>query len=114
MKITSGQRSSGQKVVHKTIAHVAKNLALEAYEALARHDRFYKQWPDQQVFADCCWDMFVQDARDAMTELLTKDYCSFPLYTKHAVDDMKAEIYEALVIDGQHKGVAEINSDAVH
>lgn len=95
-----------EKIVHKAIAETAKSLAAAAYEELARENEFYAANPTMRGYIGRNWRHFIPFARQAMVGILAKDY-SFEIacgqYTPQAVDVMKNEIYEALLIDGNLK-----------
>jgi hypothetical protein len=81
------------RMVHKTIKHVAMEMAGTYYEiAASRDNRFYRAYPNQKRFIRTNWKNFVLTARQVLTELLSR-----PNYP----DVMKNEIYDALLLDSQ-------------
>lgn len=78
-------------VVHKQIAATAKGLAQEQWAVLARQNAFYRRWPKVERFVDRNWPEYVNMARQILTGMLGS-----PKYDAK----MKAEIHEALLLDG--------------
>ena len=94
------------KIVHKRIASTAKALAAAAYEEMAKVNEFYAANPSMKGYVGRNWRHFIPFARQALTTILSKDYAyeiAMGSYTPKAVEQMKHEVYEALVIDGQMK-----------
>lgn len=106
-----------QKIIHKRIAKVAKALCAEAYEILARENAFYALNPSQRNYVRRAWHDFIPYARDSLFALLNKDY-TFEIrlgaYTADQVREMKDEIYEILLIDGEFKAPAPQHSGLIH
>jgi hypothetical protein len=102
-----------QKIIHKRIAKVAKALCAEAYEVLAHEDAFYAANPSLRHYVRRAWKDYIPYARDSLFALLNKDY-TFELrvgaYTAAQVREMKDDIYEILLIDGEFKAPAETAS----
>jgi hypothetical protein len=81
------------RMVHATLAKTAKEMAGAYYEIAASKDNaFYRAWPNQGGFIQQNWRHFVMTAREVLTEMLRRNTCS---------DHMKAEIYDALLLDAQ-------------
>ena len=95
------------KLIHKVIANAAKGIAQTAHEELCRaDDAFYRLWPDNDYYVRRNWKHYIPFARQALTTVLTKDFAfeiALGTYTPQGVEMMKAEIYEALIIDGSYK-----------
>jgi hypothetical protein len=105
-----------QKVIHWRIAKVAKELANEAYELLAKENAFYERNRSQSWYVRRNWRHFIPFARQALTMVLAKDYApeiALGAHSRDSVDAMKTEIYEALLIDGGFKASGQ-PSAALH
>lgn len=97
------------QVIHKKIAKVAKSLAAEAYELMAKENAFFALHPSQRNYVRTAWKEFIPFARDSLFALLNKDY-TFEIrlgtYTEAQVTAMKDEIYEVILIDSAFKSQA--------
>jgi len=85
----SRMRKDG-RMVHKLIRKTAKEMAGHFYEFAAHDDTFYKYYPSLKFFCEYEWQKFVNIAKQVLTDMLTGTY----------PDTYKAEIYEALLLDG--------------
>lgn len=100
------QPDVGKKFVHEQIADVARGLAGEFWEqmctgsrktrgvsaqAWASAGRFRRTNPDQQAYIDGAWQEFIEAARGSMLILLNR---------KDIPEPVKADIYQALMLDG--------------
>lgn len=83
------QKAKG--VVHKMIADVAKGCCREAWENLAKQNKFYQRYPSADAFVIACWPQYLPVARNILIGMLGN-----PKYT----EAMKAEIYDVLLKDG--------------
>lgn len=82
--------SSNPGHCHKLVKSVAQEMAGEWYEDAAQHDnKFYADWPSDREFVRMNWGLFVKPAREQLARMLGMNY----------PEQMKAEIYEALVAD---------------
>lgn len=101
------------KIIHHVIAETAKSLAEAAYEEMAKVNEFYAQNKSVDRYVRRNWRHYIPFARRALVDVLTKDF-TFEIacgqYTEQAVDTMKNEIAEALIIDGSYKAPAEPSS----
>lgn len=88
-QITPPMKAKG--VVHKMIADTAKGCAREQWETLAKQNRFYQRWPDQEAFVEASWPNYLPVARQILVGMLGN-----PKYP----ENMKAELYEVLLKDG--------------
>lgn len=98
-----------EKIIHFIIANTAKSLAREAWEMMAKENAFYRLNKNPKIYVRRNWQHYIPFARDALVEILKKDYSfeiSIGSYTPEAVDKMKADIHECLVIDGAYKAPA--------
>lgn len=80
-------------IVHKQIADVAKGLAEEHYEQLARDNAFYAAFPKPRPFVRKNWRLYIDMARQILVHMLGD-----PNYP----DSMKRDIHRALMLDGAH------------
>ncbi len=98
------------KIIHHVIAQTAKEIATAAYEEMAQVNEFYAQNKSVDRYVRRNWRHYIPFARKALVDVLTKDF-TFEIrcgqYTEQAVDTMKNEIAEALIIDGSHKAPAK-------
>lgn len=78
-------------VVHKMVADTAKGCAGEAWEKLARQNRFYKAYPSREAFVEKHWPDYISVARTILVGMLGN-----PKYTQA----MKDEIFDAVLRDG--------------
>lgn len=76
------------------IAATAREMAAEVYEMLATDNKFYRYWPDINVFVSKWSPSFLEAARHALIQILASD----------ASEAIKQPIYEELLLD---KGIAE-------
>jgi len=105
------------KIIHAMIAETAKAIAAEAYELLAQENAFYAANPKQRVYVRRAWKDYIPYARQSLIGLLAKDFTfeiSMGTYTPQAVEMMKNDVYECLLLDGEFKGPATGFSPAVH
>ena len=94
------------QIIHWRIAKIAKRLAEEAYELCAREDQFYKRWPTMKLYVRRNWQHYIPFARDSLYAILGKDYAhevGLGVYTRDAVEQMKQEVYETVLIDSGYK-----------
>lgn len=106
-----------QKVIHWRIAKTAKALAAAAYEELAHEDAFYRAHRSMAHYVAKNWRHYIPFARRALVAILAKDYShaiALGTYNAQGVDDMKAEIYECLLLDGGFKAPAEQTQAIIH
>jgi hypothetical protein len=108
-----------EKIIHWRIAKVAKEIAAECYEALAKENDFHRLNRSMGRYVRRNWQHYIPFARQALTSILTKDFAmeiALGTYTAQGVEEMKMEVYECLVIDGAHKAPAQqtIPSIAMH
>lgn len=106
-----------QKIIHKQIAKVAKALCAEAYEILAREDAFYALNPTMRGYVRRAWADYIPFARQSLFVLLEKDFSheiALGAYTPAQVEQMKHDIYECLLIDGEFKAPPQQHSGLVH
>lgn len=82
------------KIVHKVIAKAARAMCAEWYETAAHENGFYKLHPSAKAYVNQKWRYFIGYARQCLATALQSPALS---------DEQKAEIYEALVIDGSYK-----------
>ena len=75
---------------HKTVAHVAEELAQSVYERLALNDAWYADNRDRRAFVKRCAPTLRAEARKILAEMLQRDDVS---------EHEKAEIYDALLLD---------------
>lgn len=86
-------------MAHKTIAAMAQEICAEAYEILAsKYNWFYTQWPDRKEFQHHFGSMFIQEARSNLAGYLGRDDIE---------ESFKADIYEALMLDGAIPNASE-------
>lgn len=86
------QKAKG--MVHKLVADTAKGLAKEHYDQLALNNRFYKAHPNVEHFSFRKWPLYVDMARQILTEMLnlpqydqaTKDLIADALFKDGAVN----------------------------
>lgn len=78
-------------IVHKMIADTAKGCCGEAWETLAKQNRFYRLNPDRAKFVHRFWPNYIPIARTILTGMLGN-----PKYPQ----SMKDEIHDALLRDG--------------
>jgi hypothetical protein len=107
---------STTKVIHWRIAKAAKAIAAEAYEVMAREDAFYRMWRDPKLYVRRNWQHYIPFARQALIDILGKDYkneIAMGVYTAEAVEKMKEEVYEVILIDSAGRkpasGIYETN-----
>jgi hypothetical protein len=94
------------KIAHKLVAKTAYEIACEVYEVLASNSRFYKAYPNIEIFADRCWPEFIGDARKALVSMLRPDPMTEEFkFSKHVRD----EIAEALILEGEAKASPPID-----
>ena len=75
---------------HKLVAKTAMEMAQEVYEKNAgRSNDFYEKYPDCEAYVKSCWALYLDAARTTLTQLLTTNMD----------DNLKQEIYDALVKD---------------
>ena len=75
---------------HRLIAKTAKDMAHEAYQALARKSNdFYANHPNEDEYVAQTWTMFVESARTTLAYMLGTNIS----------ESLKEEIYEALLRD---------------
>lgn len=105
------------KIIHWRIAKVAKEIAATCYEELAKENDFHRLNRTMERYVRRNWQHYIPFARKALVDILTKDFSmdiALGSYTAQAVEEMKAEVYECLVIDGMYKGAAPPTSSLVH
>lgn len=99
----------GQHFTHEVIADVAKGIAGEFWEQMATGakvrrgkgtlatfnaaNRFWKAWPDAEVFVGARWHEFIEPARGALTLMLGNP-------NSRLTPDEKDKVFEALRLDG--------------
>lgn len=84
-------RTNDARMVHKLVRETAEDLAAAFYNHRASRDNlFYKEWPSERAFARKNWRNFITYARQTLGQILAGNY----------PEQMKVEIYEALVADG--------------
>ncbi len=94
------------KIIHNRIAKTAKALAAAAYEEMAKENEFYRLHPSMRNYVRRSWQHYIVFARQALVEILRKDYAyeiALGAYTPASVEAMKNEAYECLLIDGEFK-----------
>lgn len=84
------------QLAHFRIADVAEAMAADAYETLAKDNRFYKAWPNQKSFALKHRAAYMKAARTSLTTMLGKSY---PNLSKEEEEKMKEEIMDVLLND---------------
>ncbi len=82
---------------HKSVREIAKNMAGDAYEEMARNDDFYKQHPNQNLFIAKNWKHFLGFARQSLLAILGGDY----------PDAMKADALDVYIKDRVLQDVRE-------
>ena len=87
---TPKQRAYATPMVTST----AQEMCAAIYEELAKDNKFYAQWPSQDVFVSKFSHQYLEEARQALIKILAGDY----------PESMKQPIYEDLLLD---KGLAE-------
>lgn len=75
-------------MTHKLIKKTAMEMAAAHYEQMAKHDLFYRRWPDQDDYIEIAWVVFLPEAKSSLANMLT-----LPSIPQH----WKDEIHEALV-----------------
>lgn len=88
-QITAPQKAKG--VVHKVIADVAKGHAAEAWEQLAKQNKFFQQNRSREAWVARYWPKYLVTARAALTGMLGDP---------KRPEDQKAIIYDVLLRDG--------------
>jgi hypothetical protein len=99
-----------QQIIHHRIATTAKALAAAAYEKLAHDNAFHRLNRSLDRYVRRNWRHYIVFARQALVGILTKDFShevALGVYTAAGVEQMKNEVYECLVLDGQFKAPAE-------
>lgn len=94
------------RIIHTRIAKVAKTICAECYEVMAQEDAFYRLWPDIDRYIKRRWMDYIPFARQSLAGVLAKDYSfeiSIGSMSMASVEQMKQEIYEALIIDSSAK-----------
>jgi hypothetical protein len=85
-------RTNDARMVHALVKKTAEEMAGAFYELQAgRDNRFYKQWPRVDLFIRKNWRNFIVTARQVLGTMLGR--AATPPH-------MKAQIYEALTLDG--------------
>lgn len=105
------------QIIHHRIATTAKALAAEAYEALAHENAFHRLNRSMDRYVRRNWRHYIPFARQALIAILAKDYAhevALGVYTAKGVDEMKAEVYECLLIDGAFKGATDAGPALIH
>lgn len=86
-------RTKDARMVHRLVKQTAEGIAGAFYErAAGKDDRFYQEWPSVKDFIRKNWRHFIVTSRQVLATMLGRSST-----TPH----MKAEIYEALTLDGQ-------------
>lgn len=85
------QPMKAKGVVHKMIADTAKGIAREQWATLARHNAFYKAWPEPEPFVAYHWPKYIDTARFILVGMLGS-----PKYDQHTKD----QIFDAVLRDG--------------
>lgn len=78
-------------MVHRMIAHDAKEMAGEFYER-ERSLTFRASWPKQMEYVNIKWPHFVQGVREVYAELLGRD---------DVPEDDKEKMFDALTSDAE-------------
>jgi hypothetical protein len=106
-----------QQIIHERIAKTARALAAEAYEILAKENAFHRLNRSQDRYVKRCWRHYIPFARQALVDILRKDFAmeiALGVYTREGVEAMKEEVYECLVLDGAFKAEAMQGSGMIH
>lgn len=84
-------RVKDARMVHRLVKKTSQELAGAFYDYRARKDNvFFKRWPSEKQFVLANWKNFIISARQTLATMLERPY----------PEQMKVEIYEALVADG--------------
>lgn len=59
---------------HKSVREIAKDMAGAAYEEMSKHDGFYQQHPNQNLFIAKNWKYFLFYARQSLLAILGGNY----------------------------------------
>ncbi len=74
---------------HPLIVKTAMQITMAFYDNIAGDPAFRAEWPKPRLYVLKKWPLFVKDAREQLTNMLTGNY----------PEDVKAEIYAALLHD---------------
>lgn len=98
--------AQGKGMVHNAVAELAKEFAGMVYEDAAHDNDFYKRYPDVNAFIRLRWHSFIQPAREQLSAMLGMPDS---VVSQH----MKAEIYEALLLNATANPAANLIDDVV-
>lgn len=76
-------------LVHKEVKKIAQGIAGAAYEEFAKDNLFYKQYPNQSIFIDKYWKVYIPEARQSLLKMLEGNY----------PESMKEEIFDIYLKD---------------
>ncbi len=75
---------------HKLVKSTAQGIAGAFYEVAAQANDFYALHPSQPRFIRAHWQHFTEPARQTLAEMLSRS---------DTTDHVKAQIYDALILD---------------
>ncbi len=109
MSTRQGRPVQAKGVIHHLVAETAKEIAAAEWEGrCSASDKFYKAWPNVDVWVRRRWQSFIQDARENLAGLLdpSKHYMS--------TEAMRVEIHEALLLNAIVNPAANLVDETLH